>query len=143
MVMSCFRVFQKDEISISTATLMNMKKRSFMSMLLLIGQSPIINIYWVAAMYQAVTMELSQVISLILEVDIIIAVLKAMKLEFTEIKWFVQNDRLKNSSSEFKFKCLFSVFCVWFLEEILIYLKMDQRMETLLFSIWNRTFPFS
>ena len=45
MVISCFRVFQEDEISISIATFMNMKKGNFMSVPLLIGQLPIINIY--------------------------------------------------------------------------------------------------
>lgn len=116
MVMSCFRIFQEDEISISTTTFMNMKKRSLMSMPSLIGQPPIINIYWVPALDQAVIMGLSQVISLILEVDIIIAILKVMKPEFTEIKWFVQNDTLnKNSSTEFKFKYLFFfILCVLF-----------------------------
>lgn len=45
MGISCFRIVQEDEISISTATFMNMKKKSFMSVPSLIGQSPIINIY--------------------------------------------------------------------------------------------------
>lgn len=135
MVMSCFRIFQEDEISISTATFMNMKKRSLMSIPSLIGQPPIINIYWVPAMDQAVIMGLSQVISLILEVDIIIAILKVMKPEFTEIKWFVQNDTLnKNSSTEFKFKYFFPpcILCT-VLEEILIYLQMYQSLEILPF----------
>lgn len=140
MVMSCFRIFQEDEISISTATFMNMKKRSLMSMPSLIGQPPIINIYWVPAMDQAVIMGLSQVISLILEVDIIIAILKVMKSEFTEIKWFVQMTHsikiatLNLSSNTFFCVCILCTV----LEEILIYLQMDQSLETLLlFSTQN------
>lgn len=148
MVMSCFRIFQEDEISISTATFMNMKNRSLMSMPSLIGQPPIINIYWVPAMYQAVIMELSQAISLILEVDIIIAILKVMKLEFTEIKWFVQNDTLnKNSSSEFKFKYLFCcILCTVFRrntdlppngsETGDLTVVLHSKLRTLLFSQW-------
>lgn len=118
MVMSCFRIFQEDEISISTATFMSMKKRSFMSMPSLIGQSAIISIYWVSALYQAVPRGLSQVISLILEEDIIIAILKVMKLEFTEIKWFVQSAHsIKIAVLNLSSNTFFFVFCVSFLEE--------------------------
>lgn len=115
MVLSCFRIFQEDEISISTATFMGMKKRSFMSMPSLIGQSPIISIYWVPALHQAVPMGLSQVISLILEVDIMIAILKVMKPELTEIKWFVQSPySIKTAALNLSSITFFFVFCAFF-----------------------------
>ena len=96
------------------------EKEEFMSMTLLIGQLPVINIYWAPAMYWALIMELSRVISLILEVNIIIAILKVKKLEFREIKWFVQDDTLNENGKQhlsiLSSNTSLSIFCVSFLE---------------------------
>lgn len=112
MVMSCFRIFQGDEISVSTATFVNMKKRGFMSMPSLFGQSPLL-IFIECLLCTRYLSWGCHGLSRWHEVDIITAILTMKKLEFREIKWFVQNDTLnKNSSSEFKFKYIFfSVLC--------------------------------